>query len=97
MLRKLLIVIAGSALAVSGLIGLILPIIPGVLLLAAAAFCFSMVSPTVHQMLHTTLGRHPRWRLAQQRWRAGRSLSPARRAALAFWLTAGSLLPASRR
>jgi uncharacterized protein len=97
MLRKLMLTMVGLALTVLGVIGLVLPVVPGLLLLAAAAICFSMVSPRFHGAVNARMRRHPRLRLAQLRWRAGRGLGPARRMALAFWLTLGSLLPSGRR
>jgi uncharacterized protein len=97
MVRKLILTATGLALTVLGLIGLVLPVVPGILLLGGAAVCFSMVSPRFHGAIETRMRRHPRLRLAQLRWRAGRGLSRARRTALAFWLAVGSLLPTGRR
>lgn len=43
-MRNVLLVVAGVALTGIGLAGLVLPVVPGVLLLAAAAACFARVA-----------------------------------------------------
>lgn len=97
MVQKALLVIAGAALAVLGLIGLLLPVMPGLVLLAAAALCFSAVSPRLRRRIEARLHRHPRYRLALRRWRAGRGLTPWPRLQLAFWLAVRSVLPRAGR
>lgn len=96
MVRKLLLLGAGLGLLVLGLIGLLVPVLPGVLLLAAAAGCFSLASRRFRVRLEHRLQRHPRYRLALRQWRAARGLSFGQRLRLGFWLTLGSLLPAGR-
>jgi hypothetical protein len=97
MLRKLLLTMAGLALAVLGVIGLVLPLMPGVILLVGAAACWSLASRRFRMRLEQRLHRHPRGRLALRRWRAGSGLPAWRRLKLAFWLTLGSLLPERAR
>jgi uncharacterized membrane protein YbaN (DUF454 family) len=99
MLRNVMLTVAGACLAVLGLIGLVLPVVPGLLLLAGAALCLSAVSPRLRDSL-ARIGRHPRLRRLRQlqwRWRAGRHLPPTRRIALGFWLALSAMLPADRR
>jgi uncharacterized membrane protein YbaN (DUF454 family) len=97
MLRKLLLWMAGLALTVLGMIGLVLPVLPGLLLLVAAAGCFSLASPRFRHTLEQRLHRHPRCRRALRRWQSTRGLPAWSRMQLAFWLTVGSLLPEQRR
>jgi len=84
MFRKALLICLGCALTVLGLIGLLVPVLPGVLFLALAAICFSAVSARFQARLE----RHPTWRGWRGRWREGRGLPILRRIQLAFWLTA---------
>lgn len=97
MLRKTALVILGTLLAVLGVLGLLLPVLPGVLLLLGAAGCFSLVSRRFRMGLEQRLEGNPRYRRALRRWQAGSGLSRWRRTQLAFWLTLGSLLPRVRR
>ena len=93
MIKRMLLFSAGGLLLVAGLIGLVLPVVPGVLFLALAALCFSGASPTVRQRLES----HPDWHLWQRRWGRRSGLSILERSKLAFWLTADTLLGARRR
>lgn len=97
MLRKLFLLMAGSALTVLGLVGLVLPVMPGLLLLAAAAGCFSLASPRFRVGLERRLGRSPRCRRALLGWRTGRGLPVWHRVQLVFWLTLRGLMPDQRR
>lgn len=97
MLRKIALVIVGTLLAVLGVLGLVLPVLPGVLLLLGAAGCFAVVSRRFRTRLEQRLERNPRYRRALRRWQAGSGLSRWRRTQLAFWLTLGSLVPRARR
>lgn len=96
MIRKLLLVLGGLALAVLGVVGLVLPILPGLVFLVGAAACFSLVSRRFRVNVERRLHRHPRYRRALRRWRISSGLPPLRRARLAFWLTLGSLVPERR-
>jgi uncharacterized membrane protein YbaN (DUF454 family) len=97
MIRKLLLVTLGVFLAIAGVAGLVLPIIPGVLLLAAAAGCLSLASSRFHRALNARLRHNRRYQAAARRWRAGDGLPVWRRLQLAFWLSVQSLLPSTRR
>ena len=72
--------------AALGLIGLVIPIIPGVLFLMLAAICASLASDRVHQKFSA----NPRYRRWRHRWDASEGLSPMNRAKLAFWLSLDS-------
>jgi uncharacterized membrane protein YbaN (DUF454 family) len=96
MLRRLMLLIAGVGLTVLGLIGLVLPVMPGLLLLIAAAGCFSLVSPRFRAGVERRLDGHPRYRGALRRWRTSRDLPMWARLRLAFWLTLRSVMPGTR-
>lgn len=83
MIKRAALLLAGSALVVLGLIGLVIPILPGILFLALAAICFSALSPGFERQLE----RHPAWRGWRLRWRESHGLPFFRRLQLAFWLT----------
>jgi len=93
MIRKLLLLVAGLALAVLGLIGLVLPVLPGVLLLAAAACCLSLASQRLRHRIDGHLAHNRRYQRARRRWEAGRSLGAWQRLRLGFWLSLSALLP----
>jgi len=84
MIKRVVLWSIGCALVVLGVIGLVVPILPGVLFLALGAFCFSATSPRFQARLE----RHPTWRGWRLRWRESRGLPLFRRAQLAFWLSA---------
>jgi uncharacterized membrane protein YbaN (DUF454 family) len=96
MLRKALLMIAGAILTVLGLVGLVLPIIPGLLLLAGAAACFSLASRDFAIALERRMQRHPRYRRTLRRWHASAGLPAWQRLQLAFWLAVRSTLPERR-
>jgi len=96
MLRNVMLTVAAVCLAVLGLVGLVLPLMPGLLFLAGAALCLSAVSPRLRTAL-TGVRRHPRLRRLEWRWRAGRHLPLGRRVALGFWLALSALLPLTNR
>ena len=96
MLKSILLSVATFALLVLGLIGLVIPVIPGVLLLIGAAFCASAASPRVREYLH----RNPTMRRAHRRWRASEGLGIIDRLKLALWLGADTMansIPGTRR
>ena len=92
-LRKLLLVTAGAVLTLAGLAGVLIPILPGLPLLAGAVLCFSMVSPTFKQRVGVHLFRQPRYRLARRRWNAGAGLPLLPRIRLALWTSLAALTP----
>jgi hypothetical protein len=97
MLRKLALLLAGLALTLLGIIGLVLPVMPGIVLLIAAAACFSVASRRFRTLIEQRVHRHPRYRRALRRWQSARNLPVWRRMQLAIWLGLGSLLPEQRR
>ncbi len=84
MLKRALYLSVGTGLVFLGLIGLVVPILPGILFLALAALCFAAVSPKLQRRLE----RHPTWRGWHRRWRSSNGLPLLHRCRLAFWLTA---------
>lgn len=96
MIRKVLLVLLGLVLTVAGVAGLILPVVPGLLLLVAAAGCFSLASHRFRRTLDDRLRHNRRYQAAVRRWRAADGLPAWRRLQLAFWLTVQSVLPARR-
>lgn len=93
MIKRAALILLGSALVVLGLIGLLIPILPGFLFLALAAVCFSALSPRFQRRLD----RHPTWRGWRLRWRSSRGLPLLRRLQLGFWLTAEATMETLRR
>tara|TARA_R100001039_G_C1847592_1_gene107692 strand:+ start:421 stop:771 length:351 start_codon:yes stop_codon:yes gene_type:complete len=81
-----LVVIAGFVLI--GIIGLVLPIIPGVLFLFLAALLLTRVSRRASVYAHN----HPWFRKQLQSWRASAGLSWGQRARLSFWVAAKALV-----
>lgn len=64
-LRRPLLLVAGWVFTALGVIGLVLPLMPGTVFLILAAWCFSQSSPRFETWLldHPRLGRHVRqWR-----------------------------------
>ena len=92
MVRRLILMGLGGCLVLLGLVGLLVPILPGVLFLVLAAVCFSATSPR----FQARLDRHPAWRGWRLRWRESRGLSMGRRAKLFFWLSADAAMKAFR-
>lgn len=84
MIKRAIFISLGCAFVLLGLVGLLVPIMPGLLFLALAALCFSATSSTFGSRLE----RHPAFRGFRNRWREGRGLPLLHRARLAFWLAA---------
>lgn len=93
MIKRAALMLTGSALVILGLVGLVIPILPGFLFLALAAVCFSALSPRFQRRME----RHPAWRGWRLRWRESRGLPFHRRVQLAFWLTAEATMTALGR
>ncbi len=83
----------GSIALALGLIGLIIPIIPGVLFLLVAALCFGVLSRPVRGHLE----RNGRMRRLFGRLDAGRHLGLPTRMKLAFWAVLEAANPGSRK
>jgi uncharacterized protein len=93
MLRRLFLFVAGLAFLVLGLIGLLMPFLPGLLFLAIAVLCFAGASPAVGRRLRAD----PRYRRWRARWESRRNLRPADRLRLTFWLGLSVVLSPWRR
>ncbi|MEX2333936.1 MAG: DUF454 family protein, partial [Pseudohongiella sp.] len=81
-----LLLIAGFVLI--GIIGLVLPIIPGVLFLFLAALLLTRVSRRASTYAHN----QPWFRRHLQSWRASKGLSWGQRARLSFWVAAKAVV-----
>lgn len=93
--KRSMLMAAGIVALALGLVGLAMPLLPGVLFLAVAMVCFSAASNRLRRRLHAS----PRIRPYLVRWEASRGLGVARRLRLAFWLalaTAGDSLRGTR-
>ncbi len=93
MFRTVLLAGLGAVLVLLGLIGLVLPLMPGVVFLLAAGCCFAALSPGIR----THLERYPAWRGFNRRWHASRGLPLLRRTQLAFWLAAEAAMTVVHR
>lgn len=80
MVKRLLLYVLAAGFLILGFIGLLIPVIPGVLFLLISAACFAATAPGISNQLH----HNANWR----HWRQNRGLSLFQRARLAFWLTA---------
>ena len=84
MLKRTALVLVAITFTLLGLVGLVIPILPGFLFLILAVLCVSALSPRFERKL----ARHPTWRGWRLRWRQSRGLPMYRRLQLAFWLSA---------
>ncbi len=91
MLKRFLLRLLGAALLLLGLVGLVVPIVPGVLFLLLAAICFSAPGPGA-----ATPSPYPAGSGWRATWRQSRSLPLLRRVQLAFWLAAAATVDAVR-
>lgn len=86
--------VAGGLCLLTGLLGVVLPLLPTTPFVLLAGFCFSQSS----QRLDTWLLTHPRWGASVRAWRERHAVPPvAKKAALTAMLLssvlAGGLLP----
>lgn len=88
MIKQLLLYVLAATLLALGLLGLLVPVLPGVVFLLLAALCVSFASPRAHQHL----SRHAAYRKLRHRWDAGAGLGTFDRARLAFWTSAQACL-----
>jgi uncharacterized membrane protein YbaN (DUF454 family) len=85
--KKLVFVTLGVGLAVLSVIGLAVPILPGIVFLLLAALCFATLSLRVHGFL----SRHPRFARFFRRVEQGRGLGLTNRIKLTFWASLEAL------
>ena len=83
--------ILGTAFLILGLIGLLVPILPGFLFLILALLC--LTAPMEGSAARPPYPSGHGWRSS---WRESRSLPLYRRAQLAFWLAAAAMVDALR-
>ncbi|MEZ5560406.1 MAG: DUF454 family protein [Pseudomonadales bacterium] len=99
MIRKLFWLISGIVLTLVGVVGLLVPVLPGILPLLGAVACFSLASARFHRHVGKPLGhrmaRHPRLRDLSWRWRASAGLRPLQRARLLVLAAVAAALPRS--
>ncbi|MBT3531798.1 MAG: DUF454 family protein [Gammaproteobacteria bacterium] len=88
LIAKIILVFMAICFAVIGLIGLILPIIPGILFLFLALFVLSQVSSRFARFLHN----NPSYRGMKSRLKKFDFDSALRRAELGFWKVIKSVL-----
>ena len=92
-LRQILLIAAGTLLTVVGLIGLLLPVLPGILFLAAAAGCFATASNRFRRRLENNARFGP----YAKRWAAANQLPLAKRIQVGAWLMWATLADTLRR
>lgn len=80
--------VLGICLAIVGVIGLVVPILPGILFLGLAAICFSADSPAVRRRLEN----HPRVVALRERFVDADGVSYVERAKLRLLLFADSII-----
>ncbi len=93
MLKRLLLGFLGIFFLFFGIVGLFIPVLPGIVLLIAAAACLSSVSPPIDRWLR----RNRRVRQWQSRWQNSAELPLSKRLQLVFWLSAESIVHPSKR
>ena len=93
MLKRLLLYVLAAGLLVLGLVGLVIPVIPGILFLLLAAVCLSSASPRLAEKFQ----RNRHWRRYQRHWRHSEGMSLFQRVRLAFWWTARALIDGVQR
>ncbi len=93
MLKRVLIVGLGVIFSIFGIVGLFIPILPGIVLLIAAAACFSSVSPPFNRWMR----QNPRVRRWQNRWQSSAGLPLYKRVELALWMSAETIVHPSKQ
>jgi hypothetical protein len=93
MIKRFALLTAAGLLAVLGVIGLLVPVIPGILFLLMAAACASLASDRVHQKMN----HNPAYRRWRRRWDASAGLSTWNRIKLSFWLSVDTTVKAFSR
>lgn len=90
---KGLILIAAGFCLLLGVIGLVLPVLPGLLFLGLAVWLLARVSSRAARYLRN----HGLWQREQQAWSRAGHLSLMQRLQLGFWLGTRSLLTSLQR
>lgn len=93
MLKRFLLYVLAAGFLVLGLIGLVIPVLPGVLFLLLAAVCVSGASPRIARKFQSN--RH--WRRYQRHWQHSEGMSLFQRSRLALWLSARALVDSVQR
>jgi len=93
LIRRLALYSATLVLLALGILGLLLPFLPGVFFLVGAVICLSLASPRLADRCH----RHPALARWHRRWHASAGLPGWQRGRLAFWLTADAAVDTVRR
>ncbi|NQV68658.1 MAG: DUF454 family protein [Pseudohongiella sp.] len=87
-LYKALCILLVVCCVIIGLVGLILPVIPGFLFLFFAAILLARISTRFKSLLHNNPATAP-W---MKHWHSSQTLSVLQRAKLSFWVVARSLV-----
>ena len=89
--RALILFAAGICLLL-GVVGIVLPVIPGILFLVLAIWLIARISTRTANYLNS----HPQWQRQQRFWDRARHLSLSQRAQLGFWLAGRMLVEGSK-
>lgn len=92
-MKTILLIITGLAALALGVIGLIIPMIPGILFLLLAGLCFAYLSPS----LRARMRQNPRMRRLFDRVDQGHHLPLIPRARLIFYAIIESAMPKRSR
>ncbi len=91
-MKSIAILVTGVLTASIGVLGLLIPVIPGVLFLLIAALCFATLSPGLRQKMQ----RNPRLKRLLLRLDAGHGLQLTTRCKLMFWAILEAANPRTR-
>ena len=89
MFKTFLKALLGTLFLALGLLGLLLPFLPGFLFFLLAIACFASLSPALNRRLH----RQPRVSRFLRRLEAGEELDPLSRIKLTFWAGLEAIKP----
>ena len=88
-MKAVLTVVVATILLVLGLIGLVIPIIPGILFLIISAILFAQFFPPLHRQLK----QHKTTHALLDRIEAGHQLDVISRIKLTFWSCLDAIIP----